>query len=101
MPQFLPVLLALLERSHALIPGPALHIIATAIPESTEASDLRPHDMGSIHRFVFATHHAFGSPHISFFVVFTKDMWTPIPKPLMADSGGAETVAPKTWFPNH
>ena len=27
--------------------------------------------------------------------------WTPMPKPLVVDSGAAETVIPRTWFPNH
>ena len=27
--------------------------------------------------------------------------WTPMPQPLVVDSGAAETVIPRTWFPNH
>ena len=27
--------------------------------------------------------------------------WTPMLQPLMVDSGAAETVIPRTWFPNH
>ena len=27
--------------------------------------------------------------------------WTPMPQPLVFDSGAAETVIPRTWFPNH
>ena len=29
------------------------------------------------------------------------DEWTPVPQPLVVDSGVAETVLPRTWFPNH
>ena len=27
--------------------------------------------------------------------------WTPMPQPLVVDSGAAETVIPRTWFPSH
>ena len=27
--------------------------------------------------------------------------WTPMPQPLVVDSGAAETVIPRTWLPNH
>ena len=27
--------------------------------------------------------------------------WTPVPQPLVVDSGAVETVMPKTTFPNH
>ena len=27
--------------------------------------------------------------------------WTPKPQPLVVDSGAAETVTPRKWFPNH
>ena len=27
--------------------------------------------------------------------------WTPMPQPLVVDSGAAETVIPRIWFPNH
>ena len=27
--------------------------------------------------------------------------WTPMPKPLVVDSGAAETIISRMWFPNH
>ena len=27
--------------------------------------------------------------------------WTPMPKPLVVDSGAAETIIPRLWFPSH
>ena len=54
--------------------GSALPIIAAAIPKPAEPDDLRPHDMGVVHPFIFKTLHACCSPQISFFVVLTKDM---------------------------
>ena len=52
-----------------------------AIPKPTEAGDLRPYDMGSIHPFIFATLRGFGSPQISFFIVFGKDVCRPRSSP--------------------
>ena len=32
---------------------------------------------------------------------FTQNEWTPLPKPLVVDSGAGETVMPSDWFPAH
>ena len=55
--------------------GSVLSVVAAAVPKPAETDDLGPHDVGSVHPFIYMPLRALCSPQIRFFVELTKDVW--------------------------